>query len=397
MKITKIDIVMEDLPVEQFKKGTWCPILCRVYTDEGIYGDGEAALAYGNAQNAAFGMVKDLAKLVIGMDPLDNEVIWDKLYKTTFWGQGGGPVVNAGISAIDIALWDIKGKYFNVPVYKLLGGKRRDNLRCYASQLQFGWSDHGEVMASTEDYVNVCKKAVDEGYDAVKIDFFTFDRDGRAFDKMEEMQRLLKPYYVQLVEERVAACREAVGPNVDIIMENHSRPDAQSAIQLGRAVQKYNIFYFEEPNTPTPKMNKFISDRLDMPIAQGERIYTRWQYAPYFENNSVQVIQPDMGNTGGITETKKICDMAYVYDVSVQIHVCAGPISTAAALHMECAIPNFVIHEHHRNCLYEANRKLAIYDYQPVNGKYKVPDLPGLGNEHSEYALTHYSAKETIE
>ena len=388
---------MEDLPVEQFKKGTWCPILCRVYTDEGIYGDGEAALAYGNAQNAAFGMVKDLAKLVIGMDPLDNEVIWDKLYKTTFWGQGGGPVVNAGISAIDIALWDIKGKYFNVPVYKLLGGKRRDNLRCYASQLQFGWSDHGEVMASTEDYVNVCKKAVDEGYDAVKIDFFTFDRDGRAFDKMEEMQRLLKPYYVQLVEERVAACREAVGPNVDIIMENHSRPDAQSAIQLGRAVQKYNIFYFEEPNTPTPKMNKFISDRLDMPIAQGERIYTRWQYAPYFENNSVQVIQPDMGNTGGITETKKICDMAYVYDVSVQIHVCAGPISTAAALHMECAIPNFVIHEHHRNCLYEANRKLAIYDYQPVNGKYKVPDLPGLGNEHSEYALTHYSAKETIE
>ena len=397
MKITKIDIFMEDLPVEQFKKGTWCPILCRVYTDEGIYGDGEAALAYGNAQNAAFGMVKDLAKLVIGMDPLDNEVIWDKLYKTTFWGQGGGPVVNAGISAIDIALWDIKGKYFNVPVYKLLGGKRRDNLRCYASQLQFGWSDHGEVMASTEDYVNVCKKAVDEGYDAVKIDFFTFDRDGRAFDKMEEMQRLLKPYYVQLVEERVAACREAVGPNVDIIMENHSRPDAQSAIQLGRAVQKYNIFYFEEPNTPTPKMNKFISDRLDMPIAQGERIYTRWQYAPYFENNSVQVIQPDMGNTGGITETKKICDMAYVYDVSVQIHVCAGPISTAAAMHMECAIPNFVIHEHHRNCLYEANRKLAIYDYQPVNGKYKVPDLPGLGNEHSEYALTHYSAKETIE
>ena len=397
MKITKIDIFMEDLPVEQFKKGTWCPILCRVYTDEGIYGDGEAALAYGNAQNAAFGMVKDLAKLVIGMDPLDNEVIWDKLYKSTFWGQNGGPVVFAGISALDIALWDIKGKAFNVPVYKLLGGKRRDNLRCYASQLQFGWSDHGEVMASTEDYVNVCKKAVDEGYDAVKIDFFTFDRDGRAFDKMEEMQRLLKPYYVQLVEERVAACREAVGPNVDIIMENHSRPDAQSAIQLGRAVQKYNIFYFEEPNTPTPKMNKFISDRLDMPIAQGERIYTRWQYAPYFENNSVQVIQPDMGNTGGITETKKICDMAYVYDVSVQIHVCAGPISTAAALHMECAIPNFVIHEHHRNCLYEANRKLAIYDYQPVNGKYKVPDLPGLGNEHSEYALTHYSAKETIE
>lgn len=397
MKITKIDIFLHDLDVEKYCNGTWRPVLLRVYTDEGIYGDGEVALAYGNAQYAGYGILKDLAPLVIGMDPLDNEVIWDKLYKTTFWGQCGGPVINAGISAIDLALWDIRGKYFNVPVYKLLGGKRRDNLRCYASQLQYGWSDHGEIISTTEGYVEACKKAVSEGYDAVKIDFFTFDRDGRAFNKMEDMQRLLAPYPIQLIEERVAACREALGPDVDIIVENHSRPDAQSAIQIGRAIQKYNIFYFEEPNTPTPKMNKFICDKLEMPIAQGERIYTRWQYAPYFENNSVQVIQPDMGNTGGITETKKICDMAYVYDVSVQLHVCAGPISTAAALQVECVIPNFVIHEHHRNALFEGIRRLGKYDYQPERGKYKVPDLPGLGNEHSEFALTQYVAKETIQ
>ena len=372
-------------------------VTVKVNTDEGISGFGEAGLAYGNCSEAAFGQCQDFAKLIIGMDPLDNEVIWEKLYKTTFWGMGGGPVINAGISALDIALWDIKGKYFNVPVYKLLGGKRRDDLGCYASQLQFGWSDHGEVIATTQQYVDVCKKAVAEGYDAVKLDFFTYDRDGRFFDKMEETSRLLKPYYINLIEERVAACREAVGPNVDIIMENHSRTDTQAAIQIARACQKHNIFYFEEPNIPTPKMNKFISDKLDMPIAHGERIYTRWQYAPYFENNSVQVIQPDMGNTGGITETKKICDMAYVYDVNVQIHVCAGPISTAAALQLECVIPNFLIHEHHRNCLYEVNRRLALYDYQPVNGKYKVPDLPGIGNEHSEYALTHYIAKVTVD
>ena len=385
MKITKIDVMLYTNSGNPY----WQPILTRIYTDEGIYGDGEAALAYGNAQNAAFGMVKDLAALCIGMDPLDNEVIWDKLYKATFWGQNGGPVVFAGISAIDFALWDIKGKFFNVPVYKLLGGKRRDNLRCYASQLQFGWSDHNEVMGTTQEYVDVCKKAVAEGYDCVKIDFFTYDRDKRPFDKVEEMQRLLKPYYVQLIEERIAACREAVGPNVDIIMENHSRPDANSAVQLGRVAQKYNIFYFEEPNTPTPKTAKYICDKLEMPIAHGERVYSRWQYAQYFENQSVQVIQPDMGNTGGITETKKICDMAYVYDVSVQCHVCAGPLSTAAALQMECVIPNFVIHEHHRNCLLPDNKKLAIYDYQPVNGKFKVPELPGLGNEHSEYAISN--------
>ena len=111
MKITKVDVMQVKTP-----NPSWRPILCRVYTDEGIYGDGEAALAYGIAAPAAFGMIRDLAALIIGMDPLDNEVVWDTLYKNTFWGQNGGPVVFAGISAIDFALWDIRGKFFNVPV-----------------------------------------------------------------------------------------------------------------------------------------------------------------------------------------------------------------------------------------------------------------------------------------
>ena len=213
MKITKVDVMQVKTP-----NPSWKPILCRVYTDEGIYGDGEAALAYGIAAPAAFGMIRDLAALIIGMDPLDNEVVWDTLYKNTFWGQNGGPVVFAGISAIDFALWDIRGKFFNVPVYKLLGGKKQDNLRCYASQLQFGWSDHWEEAKDTEEYAANARKAVEEGYDAIKIDFFTFDRkDGRRFDKITETTGILKQYYVGLVEERVAAVREAVGPDVDII------------------------------------------------------------------------------------------------------------------------------------------------------------------------------------
>jgi L-alanine-DL-glutamate epimerase-like enolase superfamily enzyme len=391
MKITKVDVMQvetKDFPM-------WRPILCRVYTDEGIYGDGEAALAYGTAAPAAFGMIQDLAKLVIGMDPLDNEVIWDKLYKTTFWGQNGGPVVFAGISAIDIALWDIKGKFFNVPVYKLLGGKRRDNLRSYASQLQFGWGPGFVPACTTEDYVRNAKKAVAEGYDAIKIDFFMFDKDGRSFAD-EDRTRLLKPYHVSLIEERAAAVREAVGPNVDIIMENHSFPDALSAVQLGQRVRKYNIFCFEEPNTPTPKMAKYIGDKVDMPVAHGERVYSRWQYAQYFENLSVQMIQPDFGNMGGLTEGKKVCDMAYVYDVCVQAHVCASPLSTAAALHLECVIPNFVIHEHHVFNLSPWNKVLSVYDYQPENGTYKVPELPGIGNEISDYVFKN-SKKVTVQ
>ena len=392
MKITQIDIMTPHIQ----ENPMWRPILCRIHTDEGIYGDGEAALAYGIASPAAAGMIRDLATLIIGMDPLDNEVIWDKLYKSTFWGQNGGPVVFAGISALDIALWDIKGKAFNVPVYKLLGGKRRDNLRTYASQLQFGWSDHAETLTTLDEYREVSKKAVAEGYDAIKIDFFTYaPEDGRRYTD-EDCTRLLSPKLVEVVESRVAAVREAIGPNVDIIMENHSRPDAQSAVQLGRAVQKYNIFYFEEPNTPNPKTAKFISSKLSMPIAHGERVYSRWQYAPFFEDQSIQVIQPDLGNCGGLTEGKKICDMAYVYDLSVQAHVCASPLSTAAALHLEAVIPNFVIHEHHVFNLHEYNRELCTVDLQPVNGRFKVPEEPGLGAEISPWAMEH-STKYTVE
>ena len=356
-------------------------------------------LAYCNGAPAAAAMIRDLATLIIGMDPLDNEVIWDKLYKCTFWGQNGGPVVFAGISATRYLRVDIKGKYFGVPVYKLLGGKRRDNIRTYASQLQFGWgldvckdsltmsAPHDAV--TVQDYVDNAMKAVEEGYDCIKIDFFTYDpKDGHAYTD-EECCRLLSPYYVNVVEERVAAVREAIGPKVDIIMENHSRPDAQSAVQLGRAVQKYNIFYFEEPNTPTPKTAKFISDKLSMPISHGERVYSRWQYAPYFEDQAIQVIQPDIGNCGGITEAKKICDMAYVYDISVQAHVCASPLSTAAALHLEAVIPNFVIHEHHVFNLHDYNRELCTVDFQPVNGRFKVPEGPGLGAEISPWAMEH--------
>ena len=291
------------------------------------------------------------------------------------------------MAAIDLACWDIKGKAFNVPVYKLLGGKRRDNLRTYASQLQFGWSDHAETLTTLDEYREVSKKPVAEGYDAIKIDFFTYaPEDGRRYTD-EDCTRLLSPKLVEVVESRVAAVREAIGPNVDIIMENHSRPDAQSAVQLGRAVQKYNIFYFEEPNTPNPKTAKFISSKLSMPIAHGERVYSRWQYAPFFEDQSIQVIQPDLGNCGGLTEGKKICDMAYVYDISVQAHVCASPLSTAVALHLESVIPNFVIHEHHTNNLKPWNKELCTVDWQPVDGKFKVPEGPGLGCEFTDKVL----------
>ena len=296
MKITKVDVLHLKT---NLKNGHWRPIVCRIYTDEGIYGDGEAALAYGESQIAAFGIVQNFAKLIIGMDPLQHEVIWDKLYRTTFWGQNGGPVIFAGISAIDIALWDIKGKYYNAPIYELLGGKRREKLRTYASQLQFSWGPDIIPQRTPDDYAREAKKAVAEGYDAIKIDFFTFKPDEGNFNDNDRLG-LLSPEYLQMYEARVKAVREAIGPNVDLIIENHSFTDSQSAAQLGNLVKKYNIFYFEEPNTPTAQLSKFVHDETGLPIANGERIYTRWQYIEYFKQNAIQVIQPDVGTCGGI-------------------------------------------------------------------------------------------------
>ena len=384
MKITKVEVFY----VDDIENPIIHQVLCRVYTDNGLYGDGEAAMSYGVGARAAYGMVQDLANLIIGMDPLENEKIWDKMYRTTFWGQNGGGVFTAGMSAIDIALWDIKGKFFNVPIYMLLGGKLNDNLRTYASQLQFGWMDRMGAMFTLEDYIGATKRALEQGYDAIKVDFFTFKEtpeEGGFGDK--ERTTILTPKNLSTVVKRVKAVRETTGPDVDIIMENHSFLDVNSAIQLAEAVKPYNIYYFEEPNTPDPHTAERLAEKIDIPIASGERIYTRWQYEKYFEKNSLQVAQPDMGTCGGFTEVKKICDMAYVHDVSVQIHGCGSPISTAASLQMEAAIPNFIIHEHHQCNMLSSNIKLCKYDYQPENGRFKVPDLPGLGQELSDFVL----------
>jgi galactonate dehydratase len=402
MKISKIDVMMlkpffqdRDNTSVETKNVDWAnfhkrcrPIVCRIHTDDGIYGDGEAAMLYGVGALASFGMLKDLAAMILGMDPFDNEVIWDKLYKQTYFAQNGGPIIYSAISAIDLALWDIKGKAFSVPVYKLLGGKKRSRLRCYASQLQFGWGPEPKPAYSTRDYVDNSLKALEDGYDAIKIDFFIYDKDGGTFTE-EERTRLLKPYYLDLIEERVAAVREAIGRHVDLIVEAHSFTDAQSALQIGRRIEKYNIFYYEEPCTPFPKLGKYVKEHIHIPIGSGERIFSRWQYAPYIEDLSLQVIQPDLGNCGGITEAKKIADMAYIYDIGVQLHCCATPLSVAAALNFEGVIPNFVIHEHHVFQLLDYMKKFCIHDYQPENGFFSIPETPGLGNELSEYSLSN--------
>jgi L-alanine-DL-glutamate epimerase-like enolase superfamily enzyme len=388
MKITSVDVIKTNGGLPSVKGSHWNPVCVRINTDEGISGFGEAGVAYCSGTEAAFGMIKDFAEYIIGMDPMDNEKIWDKLHRTTFWGMGGGTIISSGMSAIDIALWDIKGKKLGVPVYQLLGGKTNTKLRAYASQIQFDWGKECHALSKPEEYAEAARKAIADGYNAIKVDPVGFDLDGIWMNWSN--YGLLENKQLQVAIDRVAAIREAGGPDLDIIIELHSLTDTNTAIQLGRELEKYRCFYYEEPTQPlNPSLFKEISNKVNIPMASGERIYTRWGYRPFYEDRSLSIIQPDLCNTGGITEGKKICDMAHVYDIGVQLHICGGPISTAAALQLEAVIPNFVIHEHHQAALLEENIKLCKYDYQPKNGYFEIPDLPGIGQELTDEAIAN--------
>nr|WP_297348666.1 mandelate racemase/muconate lactonizing enzyme family protein [uncultured Glaciecola sp.] len=376
MKVTHVEIFDIHCP----ERTSWHPVFVRVHTDEGIHGVGEAGLAYDWGHSAAAAMVKEIVEAVlIGFDPFKTELLWSRMLRESFWGLGGGPVLYAAMSAIDTALWDIKGKALNVPVYQLLGGKTNDNLRTYASQLQFDWSQDCIKMLTPDDYARAASKAMAEGYDAVKVDPIVYDANG---DSSYDRTKLFTPKQMKLFGDRMRAIRKEVGDDVDIIFEAHSLMGCASAIQMGAIVEEVGCMMYEEPvSYLNSAVHKKVSENVKVPIAGGERLYHRWDARPYFEDQSIDVLQPDVGLCGGFTEAKKVCDYADVYDIRIQAHVCGGPVATAASLQLEAAIPNFLIHEHHTYAIKSWNRELCIQDYQPVNGKFKVPDLPGIGIE----------------
>jgi L-alanine-DL-glutamate epimerase-like enolase superfamily enzyme len=387
VKITSVDIidVANDLHAATNK---WRPVIVRINTDEGISGLGEIGLAFGAGASGGIGMARDLAPLIIGMNPMDNEAIWEKLFTKSFWGQGGGGILSAAMSGLDTAVWDIKAKALNVPLYLLLGGKTNESLRAYASQLHLGWGKGSEknILVAPEQYAAAARAAVDDGYDAVKVNPVAVDEKGNWNRKSltgPQPARMLRLGY-----ERLVAIRDEVGRDVDIIVEMYAFTDTTSAVQFGNMIKDLNIYYYEEPITPLhPDLMKIVADALPFPVASGERIYWRWGFRPFLEKRSLGVIQPDICTCGGITEVKKICDMARTYDIAVQIHTCGSPIATAVALHLETAIPNFLIHETHRYTLLEPNIGTCLYDYQPRKGKFIVPELPGIGQTLTEETL----------
>lgn len=371
-------------------------VICvRINTDcKDIYGYGEVGLSYGRAHYAGVGIARDFGEIIVGMDPLKPELIWETIFRSTFWGMGGGTVINAGMSAIDTALWDIMGKAYGVPVYKLLGGKTNDRIRAYASQIQFGWGPEHLFLTNPDDYAKATLDALEDGYDAVKVDPMGVTSEGKwareALNSNWKTRGRLSEKILDTCYQRTEAIRREGGKDLDIIIETHSYPDANTGIQLGQRLEPLNLYYYEEPCNPL-NVDNMLEIHKALPhiaLASGERIYTRWGFREFLEKHVLQVVQPDLTLCGGISETKKICDMANIYDSAVQLHICGGPIATAASLQVEAVIPNFLIHEVHEGAIKKDMCELGMYsDIRPVNGYYDVPDRPGIGQELSQKAL----------
>jgi L-alanine-DL-glutamate epimerase-like enolase superfamily enzyme len=388
MKIRSVEVFLVNPPkYDKFDPlYGFSPVVAKINTDEGISGYGEA-IAYGEGTQAIFGITQDLARVILGSDPFDSERIWERL--RSGWVLTGGPITYSGVSAIDIALWDIKGKALGVPVYKLLGGKNRDKIKVYLSHTEFGWPDMGKPLGTPEDYYKSAKIASDAGYTALKANFFRYDRDGKWADSSLYTEYKIDPDHLKLMSERVEAVQEALGPKGSVILDNNALTSVEGAIETIKATENSRILFFEEPIVPNlPDSMKLVADNTDVPIATGERLSTRWGFYPYLQNGSIRVVQPDLGNTGGLSEAKKIADLALLFGAQVSTHVCGGPLAEAAALHFAAAVPNFLLHEHHAMTFVPENRKFAKYSYEAKNGYLDIPEIPGIGQELSEYAVS---------
>jgi len=362
MKIT-------DLRVFQTQGGHANWTFVKLYTDGGLTGVGEASLERND--EVVVRALETFRDFLVGQDPFQIEYIWNALYKQTF--KYGQLIILTALGGIEQALWDIKGKALGVPVYELLGGKLRDRLRAYANAWAFQKVVTQMTAADTpETIAENAMKMVEEGFTALKWD--PFREGGQVIPRSEE----------EFALACVKAVREAVGPSVDILIECHGRFNMHSAVRIAHKLEPYDPFFYEEP-IPPDNLDALaaLQQSINLPIATGERLYTRWEFRPLLEKNAAQVIQPDICNVGGIWELKKIAAMAEAYYVSVQPHNSNGPLQTVASIHLDASIPNFVFQEFFYPYLEMYNEVLT----EPIiykDGYLEVPTAPGLGTDLRE-------------
>jgi galactonate dehydratase len=333
----------------------------KVETDEGLTGVGEARVL--NRTGAVLGYLTDaVPRYLIGSDPFEVERLVMRMFREDF--ESADTVVMTGIALAEIACWDIIGKTLNQPVYRLLGGAVRDKVKAYAN----GWYT---VERTPQEFHAAALRVDARGYRALKLDPF-----GAGFYELTRDEKLRS---IALVE----AVRDAVGPDVEIMIEMHGRFSPVSAAEMAVELARFRPSWFEEPVPPENSAAlKKASDALaalGIPIATGERLHTLYAYRELFELQAADIIQPDITHLGGLLNTKKLAAWAEVYHVLVAPHNVGGPVSTAAALHLAACTPNFKILEHF-NDFGEAYVKAAAPGVpEVVDGYFTLPTGPGLG------------------
>ena len=333
----------------------------KVETDEGLIGVGEARVL--NRTDAVLGYLSEaLPRYVLGSDPFEIERLVGRMYREDF--ERAGAVVMTGIALIEMACWDLIGKALNQPVYRLLGGAVRDKIKAYAN----GWYT---VERTPAEFHAAAKCAVAKGYRALKFDPF-----GAGSYELEQTE---KKTAIALVE----AVRDAIGPDVEILIEMHGRFNPVTAVEIARALAPFKPGWLEEPVPPENlRALKKAADAiasLGIPVATGERLHTLHEYRELFELQAADIIQPDITHLGGLLNTKKLAAWAGAYYVLVAPHNVGGPVSTAAALHLAACTPNFKIQEHF-NDFAEAYVKAAAPGVpEVVDGYFALPQGPGLG------------------
>ena len=359
MKITKIRAIPVNSGI-----GTRNYLFVKVETDEGLYGLGEAGIT--GKELAVEGAIRHFDEQLRGEDPSRIEHIWQRLFRGNFFK--GGQILTAAISAVDLALWDIKGKALGVPVWDLLGGKCRDKVVCYAHIT----GDSPEALAI--DAVN----KVREGFKFVR------------FGVPEEPGGILEPRRaVPQTVEMLAAVREAVGNDIEICIDFHTRLDPIDAVRLCDAVAPYDLFFAEDPvRSENPDAYAFVRRHTNVPIAGGEELATKWEFKPLIERDLIDYVRVDLCIVGGLTEARKIAGWAEAHYQKLAPHNPLGPVSTASCAHLDFASPLFGVQELSRKPGYLEDlfpRQLRFED-----GYLLLPEGPGLGVDINEEAVADH-------
>jgi galactonate dehydratase len=337
----------------------------RIETSDGLVGWGEPTLE-GRSRTVGTAVEELLEGYLLDEPPGRIEDHWQTMYRAGFYR--GGPVLMSAIAGIDQALWDLKGKRLGAPVHELLGGPVRDSIRAYG---WVGGDDPADVAAAA-------KAATDAGLTAVKMN---------ATGKLRHVDT---PAAVDAASGRLARVRERVGPEVAVAVDFHGRASTAMAKRLAAALEPHDPFFIEEPVRPGQEdALPTVAAHTTVPIATGERLYSRWDFAPLFEDGVVDVIQPDLSHAGGISEVKRIAAMAEAHDVAFAPHCPLGPIALAACLHVDAVAPNAFVQEQSMGIHYNETADLLEYvaDTAPFDlgdGRLDIPDAPGLGVDVDE-------------